>query len=155
MKLWITVALIALMTASAYPREAKAYITVATLLGLCTALEVESNVPETKKNYKLGICNGFIRGVIEGWKASANALNSAPNFFVPDSRAPAMRQVVMEYINSLIDNGRDIQDDHAVDLIMNTFRVTEETMMKHMEEHMEEQAVSDDNTSDQNLLTEQ
>lgn len=71
MKLWITTALIVLMTVMVYPREAKTATTGSELLELCEKETFE-------RVYCLGFIDGAISGLVIGY-------SSAPIFCIPDS----------------------------------------------------------------------
>ena len=72
MKLWITVALIALMTASAYPREAKALgqMTSKDLYEIC-----KDDIEDIKGIACLYLIEGAVSGVIAGLKAGEGEMN--------------------------------------------------------------------------------
>ena len=114
MKLWVTVALITLMTASAYPREARAEMTGAELLEICAAGEVEATGDGSIRNaYDYGQCNGFIRGSIAGLISGIPRFNRKISFCLLDVTVGDERRVIMAYIKSK----PNIADDLAVDLI--------------------------------------
>ena len=92
MKLWITVALIALMTASAYPREAKAQV--------MTGLRFVAYCTGGGETHNLGICYGFIHGILEGYKSGISASETIFCVTLEDISGEKAAAMVMEHIKT-------------------------------------------------------
>ena len=114
-KLWITVALIALMTASAYPRDAKAQVmTGHELLARCMIAEGgATGGGKIKDAHYYGICRGFIEGAIAGLALGLSRFDKETDFCIPDVSVRDVRLVITEYIKQ----NPDIEDGLAVELI--------------------------------------
>lgn len=89
MKLWITTALIALITVSAYPRAAKASMTGSALLSFCEAEEVSAR----------HVCLGYIEGASDSYQAGVSSLAGQLLWCYPEgSTVGQMERVVVKFL---------------------------------------------------------
>ena len=84
MKLWITTALIALITVSAYPAMAD-HLSGSALVSRCDADSAQY------------MCIGYIEGVYDGYQAGTSSLGGQPPWCIPeDTTLDQLARVVMK-----------------------------------------------------------